>query len=200
MKKKLILVGGGGHALSCIDVIRLENKFTIEGIIDKNPNNLLGLKHLGEDKILFNKKLPVNNILISIGQITDSKIRKKIFKKLKNLNYNFPIIKSPNSYISKNTKIGIGTIIHHKAVINNLAIIGENCIVNTGSIIEHQAIVESHCHISTGTVINGNVRISEGSFIGSNTVIKQGVKIGKNCIITAGKFINKNIEDNTTIK
>ena len=32
--KKIILIGGGGHALSCIDVIEQENKFKIVGIVD----------------------------------------------------------------------------------------------------------------------------------------------------------------------
>ena len=34
--KKIILIGGGGHALSCIDVIESEKKFKIVGIVDGN--------------------------------------------------------------------------------------------------------------------------------------------------------------------
>ena len=33
--KKLYLFGGGGHSLSCIDVIEKQKKFKIKGIIDK---------------------------------------------------------------------------------------------------------------------------------------------------------------------
>ena len=33
--QKLILLGGGGHCKSCIDVIEQESKYTIEGILDK---------------------------------------------------------------------------------------------------------------------------------------------------------------------
>ena len=32
--RKIILIGGGGHALSCIDVIEHEKKFKIVGIVD----------------------------------------------------------------------------------------------------------------------------------------------------------------------
>ena len=32
--KKIILVGAGGHAVSCIDVIRQEKKFKISGLVD----------------------------------------------------------------------------------------------------------------------------------------------------------------------
>ena len=35
---KIVLVGGGGHARSCIDVIEMENKFSIAGIVDKDPH------------------------------------------------------------------------------------------------------------------------------------------------------------------
>ena len=33
--KEIILIGGGGHCKSVIDVIEQENRFTIAGIIDK---------------------------------------------------------------------------------------------------------------------------------------------------------------------
>ena len=33
-KNNLILIGGGGHCKSCIDVIEQENKFNITGILD----------------------------------------------------------------------------------------------------------------------------------------------------------------------
>ena len=34
-KKKIILVGSGGHAEACIDVIESEKKFKILGLVDK---------------------------------------------------------------------------------------------------------------------------------------------------------------------
>ena len=35
MKSDLILIGGGGHCRACIDVIRLEDRFRIAGILDR---------------------------------------------------------------------------------------------------------------------------------------------------------------------
>ena len=42
--KKIILVGGGGHCKSVIDVIEQENKFKISGIVDQHK--FLGSKIL----------------------------------------------------------------------------------------------------------------------------------------------------------
>ena len=33
-KKKLLLIGSGGHAKACIDVVELEKKYEIVGLID----------------------------------------------------------------------------------------------------------------------------------------------------------------------
>ena len=37
-KKKIILIGAGGHAVSSIDVIEKENKYKISGLVDKYKN------------------------------------------------------------------------------------------------------------------------------------------------------------------
>jgi len=58
MRPKIILVGGGGHSKSCIDVIELEGKFEIAGIVDANlsSNQVLGYPVLGGDRDLPNLK------------------------------------------------------------------------------------------------------------------------------------------------
>ena len=58
--KKIILVGGGGHCKSCIDVIENENKYKIIGIIDKKKNFLLNYKIFTQSYL--NKKLVKNKI------------------------------------------------------------------------------------------------------------------------------------------
>ena len=41
--KKIILVGGGGHCKSCVDVIENENKYKIKAIIDKKKKFFIKL-------------------------------------------------------------------------------------------------------------------------------------------------------------
>ena len=47
--KKILLIGGGGHCRSVIDVIEQEAKYTIAGVIDKKE--LIGTKVLGYEVI-----------------------------------------------------------------------------------------------------------------------------------------------------
>ena len=64
MKKKIILIGAGGHCKACIDVIELENKFKIVGLIDKKKNFINHYKTIGSDKAL--KKIKIKNALVKL--------------------------------------------------------------------------------------------------------------------------------------
>ena len=195
MKKKIALFGAGGHAVSCIDIIETEKNFTIDCILDKNPKK----KKLADYKIIQENDLNIENLIkkniknvvICIGQIKTSKIRKELFYKLKKKGFIFPVIKSPRSIISKRSKIDEGTIIFHNCVINAGANIGKNCIINTSSIIEHGVKIGDNSHISTGAIINGDCVIGKDTFIGSGSVLKQGLKLKSKVFIRMGSVIKK---------
>ena len=200
---KIVLIGAGGHAQSCIDVIEQENKFEIVGLVDNKISinkKICNYKVICNDKNLKNIRKKYTYVHIAIGQINNPNLRVNIYNKLIKENYKLPVIKSPSSYTSKYSKIGDGTIIMHGAIININSSIGKNCIINTSAIIEHNTKIGSHCHISTKAIINGNVDIGEKTFIGSGAIIFNNIKIGKNCIIGAGSVVKKNLSDNILFK
>ena len=190
MKPKLILIGGGGHCKSCIDVIEQENKFIIAGIVDINTSisDLLGYRLLGHDDDLAKLKLSYDYALITTGQIKTPAIRVRLFDYVKSLGFKLPTIISPRAYVSEHAKIGNGTIVMHDALINAGAVVGDNCIINTKSLIEHDAVIENNCHISTAAIINGGAIVKQGSFVGSNAVTKESVKTHEKDFIKAGSL------------
>lgn len=193
---KIIIIGNGGQARSCLDVINTIKKIQFSGFVSKAREDGV----IGSDKNLKEIRKKFNNAIIGVGQIKSPLLRKKIYKNLKNLNFNFPVIISPYSYVSKSSKINEGTIVMHNVSVNYGANIGKHCIINTSSIIEHDVCVDDFCHISTGAILNGGVKIGNGTFIGSGTVIKENVKIGKNCVIGMGSVVKKNLPDNAIIR
>ena len=190
--KKIILIGGGGHCKSVIDVIEQEKKYKISGIIDK-PNslgaNILGYKVIGNDLDLMSFAKKIKYALITVGQIKSAKLRIKLFKLAKKAGFILPSIISPNAHVSKHSKIGNGSIVMHHAIINANTSIGENCIINSKALIEHDCSILNHCHISTNSTINGGVKIGSECFIGSNVTTKHNVKIKENSFIKAGTLI-----------
>lgn len=178
--KEIILIGGGGHCHSVIDVIEQENKYKIVGIVDKKEfigKEILGYKVIGCDNDLELIYKKYKNAIITVGHIYSNKLRIELFSLLKKIGYTLPVIKSPLAYISKHTIIKEGTIIMHGALINANAQIGENCIINSKALIEHDAIIENNCHISTGSIINGGVKVNENSFLGSNSTTKEYITV-----------------------
>jgi len=179
--KEILLIGGGGHCKSVIDIIEQENRFKIAGIIDRKEligNRVLGYPIIGCDSDLEELLKTYKYAFVTVGQIKSNTIRVKLFNKLKELGYKLPIIKSPLAYISKYSTIAQGTIVHHFAVINASAKIGKNCIINTKALIEHDVVIENNCHISTGAIINGGVVVKQDSFVGSNATTKEYIEIG----------------------
>jgi len=197
-KPEIILVGGGGHCKSCIDVIETEGRFAIKGIIDLPEmfnKMILGYPVIGGDKDLQKLAEKGYNFLITLGHMGNPKRRQELFKIIKTNKGNLPVIKSPLAYISKYSKIEEGTIIMHSSIVNTGARIRENCIINTKSLVEHDVSIESNCHISTNASINGNCTIFENVFVGSSATLKNGISITNNVIIGAGAVVVKSIEN-----
>lgn len=191
IKETIILIGGGGHCRSVIDVIEQENKYEIIGIIDVKENiakKVLGYSIIGCDEDLEEVFQTCKNAIITTGHIKSNSLRIKLFDNLKKIGFNLPTIISPFAYVSTHSQIGEGTIIMHHAFVNANVSIGVNCIINTKALIEHDVILGDNCHISTSSVINGGVVVKDNTFFGSNATSKQGIKIDG--FIKAGSFTN----------
>ena len=191
IKPNLVLIGGGGHCISVIDIIENGNEFNILGILDSNiiENNILGYKILGGDDLIPELVNENTYFLITVGQIKSYSIRKKISKILTENNAKLATVISSLAYVSKHASIEEGTVIMNHAVVNAKSKIGKNCIINTMSNIEHGVLIGDFCHISTCAVVNGESVIGYGTFIGSNATISNNISIKENSIISAGKFI-----------
>ena len=197
LKEDLILIGGGGHCRSCIDVIEMEGKFTIRGIVDQKESldeTLTNYPLLGREEDLAELVKSCNNFLVTIGQIRSPEPRIRLFERLKQFGMTLPIIVSPLAHISRQAVLGEGTIIMHHALVNAGAHVGRNCIINTKALIEHDAVIEDHCHISTTAVVNGAAKVQRSSFIGSNAVLREHVVVGEESIVGAGVSVLHDID------
>ena len=200
---EIILIGSGGHARACIDVIELSGQFKIVGFVEKNEKDnqvSLGYPIIGTDDNLLNLRKKYNYVLIAVGQIKSAGTRIRLYQLLEKMDYTLPVIISPRAYVSKHAEIGEGTMIMHNAIVNANAKIGKNCIINNKALIEHDVIIGNHCHVATGAIVNGEVVVGDESFLGSGVVTKQCISIGNNCIIGAGVVLKNDIESNQVIK
>lgn len=196
----MILIGAGGHAHACIDVIEQHGQFRIAGLVgmpEEMHTRHLGYSVIATDGDLRQLAKNYQYALIAVGQIQSPDSRVRLYRQAAELGFQLPVIIAPTAYVSRHARIGAGTIVMHGAIVNAGAKIGNNCIINSRALIEHEATVEDHCHISTGAILNGDVRVGAGGFVGSGCVIKEGISIGRGCLVGMGIFVRQNLADQT---
>jgi sugar O-acyltransferase (sialic acid O-acetyltransferase NeuD family) len=202
-KENLVLIGGGGHCRSCIDVIEMDGRFNILGIVDEKPEQDLIVADyplLGRAADLPSLVELCRNFVITIGQIKSPAPRIRWFKRLKQFKVVLPTIISPLAHVSRQAVLGEGTIIMHHAIVNAGAAVGRNCIINSKALIEHDVVIEDHCHISTAAIVNGAAKVEQSSFVGSNSVIRESVVIGESSIVGAGVAVLHHIDSQSVIR
>jgi sugar O-acyltransferase (sialic acid O-acetyltransferase NeuD family) len=196
----LLLIGAGGHAEACIDVIEQEDKFRIIGLVGSPVEvgtHVLGYEVLGSDDVLSELLSISQYALVAIGQIGTNDLRSKLFSEIINIGFLSPIVVSPMAYVSPHAVVGKGTVVMHRATINAGARIGDNCIINSHALIEHDVVVEDHCHIATSATINGGSTVGKSSFVGSGTTIRELITIGQSCSIGMGISVRHDLSPNS---
>ncbi len=194
--KDIVLVGGGGHCRSCIDLLEQQAEYRIAGIVDvteKKGEQVLGYDIFAEDAEIPSLVLRFKNFLITIGQIKSAGLRKKSFASICELGGMLPCIVSPLAYVSPHAEIGKGSIVLPYAVVGPGAKIGENCIINTRALVEHDVIVGDHCHLATGCIVNGGAVLENEIFLGSCAVVRQGIIVGCGGVVGMNATVKRNI-------
>lgn len=192
--KTIILIGGGGHCKSVIDVAESVG-YNILGILDMPEDvgkKVLDYKVIGTDDDIP-QYVDKAEFVITVGFIKNPATRIKLYNKVKEAGGKLATVIASTAHVSKYSNIGEGTVIMHQAFVNAGAHIGANCIINTFSNIEHDAQIGDQCHISTGTMVNGDCKVGDRCFIGSQSVLANGVEIGDDVIVGAASFVMQNI-------
>lgn len=191
--KKILILGTGGHAKSCIDLISKCKDYDLIGLISKNPDEIgkkiLNFKIVGSDKDLINLKKKCKNLMIGIGFLGNSRKKEVLYNKVINMGFKIPTIISPTSYISKYARIEEGVNIFHHCIVGPDTLIRKGVIINNKCLLEHDVTIEKFSHVSTSCVINGNSSIGEKSFIGSGVILKNNSKVKSNSFIKMGSII-----------
>lgn len=192
MMKELVLIGGGGHCKSVIEVAESMG-CPILGILDK-PSEV-GKTVLGYPVIGTDDDIPLYveraEFVITVGHVKDASLRIRLHERVKAVNGKLATLVASTAHVSTHAHIGEGTVVMHYAMVNVSASIGVGCILNTYCNIEHDAVVEDFCHISTGAMINGACHVGREVFVGSQSVMANGTSICQGCVIGAGALVRK---------
>lgn len=202
-KPRLLLIGAGGHARSCIEVIERGGEYVIGGLLGASGEvgrDVLGYKIIGTDEDLESFARQFDFALIAVGQIKTPRARLRIAEELTKAGVRSPLVISPAAVVSAHATIGAGTIVMHGAIVNAGAAVGAHCIINSRALVEHDAVIGDNCHISTGAIVNGGAKIGNATFVGSGSIVKEGASIGSRSVIAMGAHVVEDVPDGSTVK
>lgn len=166
MKKKILIVGAGGHGRVVAEAVLASGRYELAGFADdtraKGEEVMPGYRVLAstaEEKLL---RSLADGFVVAIG---NNAIRKQLFEKLSRIFEPLTVI-HPAAVVSVTATTGAGCMILAGAVVGPSAVIGVNSILNVQSLVDHDSIIGPSSHIAQGALVGSGCQAPEGYLLG----------------------------------
>jgi UDP-perosamine 4-acetyltransferase len=197
MKKEIIVIGAGGHAKVCIELLQAmgEQVAYCVGEAD-SQDQCVGIPVLkGDDNLPRLRDAGYSRLFVAIGS---NRLRERLASFAVEQGCQLVNAISPQSIISPTAQLGAGIAIMAGAIINAEAVIADLAIINTGATVDHDCQIGKAVHIGPQCALAGNVAVGRQSFLGIGCKVIPEVSIGENVIIGAGGVVISNVNSNVT--
>ncbi len=210
IKRKAVLIGGGGHALVVAEAAEALGRVVV-GFVDDDPEAVLGRRQ-GRRRLggldewakcveaAGGAAAVAGAITIALGGI---ELRRRV---IDGITVGHPAvleqaatIVAPGARVYGSARLGAGTFVGPNAVVHSGATVGVHVIVNTGAIVEHECRIGANAHIGPGAVLGGNVEVGTDTLVGLGSRVLPGIRIGRGCTIGAGAVVVRDVPDGATV-
>lgn len=199
-KKKIIIVGGGGHAKVIAGTLLRMPEYEIIGFLDDSTErvSLLGKPKLG--KIFpIPQYLESNILVLGIGHVGKTSFRNRLIAEYEEANYVFETIVAPSSVITHGVTLGKGVFISDMVTLQPEVVIGDYAIISNSVCVNHECAIGRNTHICPGVMISGNVTVGNNVLLGTGSALIHGITVGNDCIVPAGCTVIKNLKDKESV-
>jgi sugar O-acyltransferase (sialic acid O-acetyltransferase NeuD family) len=184
----LNVIGAGGHAKVVVRAA-LDQGFLIHGVFDDSSKrwgeSLLGFPILGPiEKAAQFQDIPC---VIAIG---DNATRERVSSLLR---VRYETIVHPSAIVDPTVRLGAGTVVLHRAVIQADAQVGCHAIINTAATVDHDCQIADFVHLAPGVHLAGNVSIEQGAMLGIGSVVIPARTIDAWSVVGAGAAVTDNL-------
>lgn len=187
-----------------LEIVRAQGAFAMLGFVDRSPalvgQTVLGAPVLGGDDLLpALRARGVEYAFLGVGSTGDSRLRERIFARLRALGFTLPSLVHPSAVVSASAHLGQGVQVFPLAVVNALARVGEGAILNTGAVVEHDCQVGAHAHLAPRSTLGGHVVVGLGAHVGMGATVLQNRSVGAHAIVGAGAVVTRDVPDGATV-
>ena len=191
MRKKLVILGAGGHGRVCAEIASMTGYEEIIFLDDGAPSDAIVSGKISE----LEKYVADHDVFVAVG---NNGVRRALFGRAEAAGADLATLIHPSAVVSPSAVIGRGTVIVAGAVVNCGAKIGDGVIVNTCASVDHDCIIGDFTHIAVGAHVAGISNIGEGCFFGAGSAVIQCVTVCAECVIGAGAAVVGDITERGT--
>ncbi|MBD3920699.1 acetyltransferase [Paenibacillus sp. PR3] len=201
MNTPIIVLGAGGHAKVCVDLLLRQGRTIIgyAGPVSSDWMEQRGIHYIGEDAQVAECDARNVTLVNGIGMIGQDLLRSRIFNHFRSQGYTFETIIHDSAIVSSDVELEEGVHIMAGAIVQAGSTIGVNTIINTRSSLDHDCRIGAHVHISPGAVLCGGAVVGDSTHLGASATIIQNVTVGVRCVVGAGSVVLKPVADDKLV-
>lgn len=186
----MYVVGASGQAREFADQIPGVAAFAVDDDYLSATKTDLPVISLGE---LAAKDAPA--ILVGVGA---PGLRRDFAQRLPHTSTS-PVAVHDTAYVSRDAKLGDGTVVAPQAAISTGAKLGRHVQVNLGATISHDTVLGDFCTVAPGANVAGGVTLGDGVFVGVGAVIMNGIKLASGCVVGAGAVVIESVSEPNSV-
>lgn len=191
MKKRLLIIGAGGHGRSVAEAALLGHDYALTAFLDDTAkpqqHHLWGCPVWGTTAILADCRGRIDAVIVAIG---NNALREALHRHVHAQGLALATVAHPAAIVSPTATIGQGSAIMAGAIVGTGAQLGEGVIVNCGAVVDHDCVVESFGHLGVNAGMAGGSVLGRSAWMPVGSVLAYGVKVPAGRVLRAGEAID----------
>lgn len=189
-KRRLLIVGAGGHGRSVAEAAEMSGQFKVVGFLDDSisvGDVVLGSPVLGPVVSMANHRSVYDQAIVAIG---NNVVREKLMRQFSEAGVALAKVIHPSALVSPSATVGTGTAVMAGAIVGTETRLGLGVIVNCGAVVDHHAIVEDFGHLGVNACMSGGTVLGFGAWMQAGSSLGYGVKIRSGVTISPGEGVD----------
>ena len=199
MVKKVVLLAAKNHSKFIVDICH-DAAIGVHGFLDDTfdqGHKVMGYPVLGGFSLIEDSNFRNEfEFFVAMGTPKD---RLHWGRRLLELGASVANIIHPTAAVSRDARMGVGTLINSFVTMHVDAELGDFVCVDNHSTVAHHVILSDGVNFSPGVRAMGSVECGETAFIGAGAILVPRVTVGARTVVGAGAVVTKDIPDDVTV-
>jgi sugar O-acyltransferase (sialic acid O-acetyltransferase NeuD family) len=191
-RKPLLILGNRTLAVEVLDIVTDTDEFEVAGFVENMDRALCDELLEGLPVHWVDDIGPMARTHIAVCALGTTK-RFAYVAQAAALGFRFATVVHPSARISRNSRLGTGTIVNAGVVVATHTNIGEHVILNRGALIGHHTEIGDYCSIMPGSNIAGSCTIGPRCYVGMGAIVIDHTVVGEGSVVAAGAVVTKDL-------